>query len=63
MNAYPIGLNTKLTAIYYNMGKPHLFRVLVNVTLSGLKDQLNQINSRLNHKDIGRVDNVEYHCP
>ena len=38
-------LNTKLAAAYYNGGKlPHLFRIHTDVTLSGLKGQLNQIN-------------------
>lgn len=51
MNTYPISLNTNLANIYDNAGKPHLFRVRVNVMLFVLKDQLIQINSRLNHKD------------
>ncbi|AES61565.1 hypothetical protein MTR_1g086160 [Medicago truncatula] len=63
LNAYPVDLNTKLTTINYNEGKLNLFRVQVDVTLSLLKDQLDQINHRLNHKDIRRVDNVEYYHP
>jgi len=52
--------NTKLAAVYYNGGKPpHLFRIRNDVTLSGLKDQLDQIN----HKDMMRVVGVEYRCP
>jgi len=27
-------MNTKLDAVYYNMGKPNLFRINVDVTLS-----------------------------
>jgi len=56
--------NTKLTAIYYNGGKPpHLFRIHNDVTLSGLKDQLDQINCQLNHRHTRRVVGVEYRCP
>jgi hypothetical protein len=37
--------NTKLGAVYYNEGKPpHLFRIRNDVIVSGLKDQLDQIN-------------------
>jgi len=33
--------NSKLAAVYYNGGTPpHLFKILNNVTLSGLKDEL-----------------------
>jgi len=57
-------LNTKLAAIYYNRGKlPHLFRIRNDVTLSELKDQLNQINRQLNHRDTRRVVGAEYRCP
>jgi len=45
-------LNTKLAPIYYN-----------DVTLSRLKDELDQINRQLNHKDTRRVVCVEYQCP
>ena len=56
--------NTKLAAIYYNGGKPpHLFRIPTDVTLFGLKSQLNQINLELNYRDTRRVDGVEYQCP
>jgi len=51
MDTYPINVNTKLVAVYYNTGKPNQFRVDVDVTLSNLKEQLDQINSRINHKD------------
>ena len=57
-------LNTKLAAVYYNGGKPpHLFRIRNDVTLSGLTDQLDQINRQLNHRDTRRVVDVEYRCP
>lgn len=49
--------------VYHNMGKHNLFWIHVDVTLFDLKDQLNQINGRLNHKDTRMVDCVEYHRP
>ena len=56
--------NTKLAAVYYNGGKPpHLFMIRNDVTLSGLKDQLDQINCQLNHRDTRRVDGVDYWRP
>ena len=56
--------NTNLAAIYCNGGTPpHLFRIRNDVTLSGLKDELNQINCQLNHRDTRRVVGVEYRCP
>ncbi|KEH40583.1 hypothetical protein MTR_1g031920 [Medicago truncatula] len=45
------------------MRKPNLFRVRNDFTLYGLKDQLDQINCRLNHKDTRRVDSDEYRRP
>ncbi|KEH42513.1 hypothetical protein MTR_1g069840 [Medicago truncatula] len=55
--------NTKLAAVYYTGGKqPHLFRIHNDVTLSRLKDQLDQINCQLNHRDTRRVVCVEYRC-
>ena len=57
-------LNTKLAAVYYNSGTPpHLFRIRNDVTFSRLKDELDQINRQLNHKDTRRVVGVEYRCP
>lgn len=58
-----IDLNTKLVLVYYNKGKSNLLRVRNDVTLFGLKDQLDKINRRLNNKDTRRVDNVEYRRP
>lgn len=56
--------NTKLASVYYNGGKPsHRFRIHTDVNFCGLKDQLDQINHQLNHKDIRRVDVVEYRRP
>jgi len=42
---------------------PHLYRICNGVTLSGLKDELDQINRQLNHRDTRRVVGVEYQCP
>jgi hypothetical protein len=51
MNTYPTEVNTKLAEVYYNRGNPNLFMINhINVTLSDLKGQLDQINSRLNHR-------------
>ena len=58
-----IDLNTKLAAVYYNKGKPILLRIRVDVTLSGLKDQLNQINCDLHYRDTRSVDSIEYRRP
>ena len=56
--------NTKLAAVYYNGGTSlHLFRIRDDVTLSGLKDELDQINCQLNRRDTRRVVGVEYRCP
>jgi len=58
---YLIRTPSKLAAVYYNRGKPpHLFRIHTDVTLYGLKGQLNEINLELNHRDTQRVDGVEY---
>jgi len=59
-----LDLNTKLAAVYYNGGTPpHLFRIRNDVTLSELKDELDQINRQLNHRHTRRVVGVEYRCP
>jgi len=63
MNIYVVNVNTKLAAMYYNVEKPNLFRVHVDVTLSNMNDQLDQINSRLNHRDTRRINNVQYRHP
>jgi len=40
--------------IRFNGGNPHLFKVRsINVTLKGLKDQLNEINQGLNPETQG----------
>ncbi|KEH16939.1 hypothetical protein MTR_0064s0170 [Medicago truncatula] len=57
-------LNTKLVVVYYNGEKPpHLFRIRTDITHSGLKSQLNEINLELNRRDTQRVDGVEYRRP
>jgi len=43
MNTYHVDMNTKLPAVYHNEGKPNLFRVHINVTLSSLKGQLDKL--------------------
>jgi len=63
MDIYLVDPNTMLAAVYFNGGKPNLFRVMVDVTLVDLKDQLDQINWQLNHIDTRRVDNVGYRRP
>jgi len=56
--------NMKLAAVYYNGEKPpHQFRIRNDVTLSELKDELDQINRQLNHRHTRRVVGVEYRCP
>ncbi|AES66734.1 hypothetical protein MTR_2g081020 [Medicago truncatula] len=40
-----------------------MFRIGIDVTLSRLKGQLDQINRQFNYKDTRRVDSVEYRCP
>jgi len=59
MDTSLIDMNTKLALVYYNGVKPHLFRVRNDVTLSRLKDQLDQ----LKHKDTRRVYDVDYRRP
>jgi len=57
--------NAKLAVVSYNGGKPpHLFMIRNEVTFSRMKDQLDQINRQLNHRDMMRVVGVEYdvHC-
>jgi len=64
MEFHGFDLNTKLAVVYYNGGTPpHLFRIRNDVTLSGLKDELDQINRQLNHRDTRRVVGVDYRCP
>lgn len=55
-------MSNNRTKIYYNRGKSNMFRVYVGVTLAALKCQLEQINDRLNHKYLRRMDSVDYCC-
>ena len=63
MDTTVIDMNIKLAAMYYNVGKSRMFKVWNNVTLFGSNDQMDQINCRLNHIDIRRVDDDEYQRP
>jgi len=63
MDIYLVDSNTMLVAVYYNVGKPNLFTVHVDVMLVDLKDQLDQINWQLNHKEKRRVNSVGYRRP
>lgn len=56
MNTYVVDLDTKITTVYMKL-------VWVDVTMFGLKDQLSQINHRLNHKDKRMMNIVEYRRP
>ena len=50
--------------IRFNGENPQLFKVrYINVTLKGLKDQLNGINQGLNPGDTKRVENIWYELP
>lgn len=53
-HGYLIDVNTKLVTMYYNEGKPNLFRVHIDVTLSSLKNQLDQINSQMDNDEYPR---------
>ena len=47
--------------VRFNGGNPQLFKVrYINVTLKGLKDQLNEISQGLNPGDTRRVENIWY---
>jgi len=62
MNTFSVDINTKPASVYYNSGKINLFRVHVDVTLSGLNDQLDQIKWCLNHIDTKWLEKVKYCC-
>jgi len=47
--------------IRFNFGNPQMFKVrYINVTLKGLRDQLNEINQGLNPGDTRRVKYIWY---
>ncbi|RHN54644.1 hypothetical protein MtrunA17_Chr5g0409131 [Medicago truncatula] len=48
--------------VHFNGENPHLFKVRVDVTLTDLKDQLNEINQGLNLEDTMRVDDLQHAC-
>lgn len=57
--SYSVRINSNLFSIYHNKRNClYLFRINVNVTLTGLKDQLNLC---LNHHDTRRMISVDYH--
>ena len=48
-------------SISFNGGNSQLFKIrYINVTLKGLKDQLNEINQGLNPRDTRRVEYIWY---
>ena len=50
--------------IRFNGGNPQMFKVrYINITLKGLKDQLDEINQGLNPGDTRRVEYIWYECP
>jgi hypothetical protein len=53
-------LNKHPAAVYYNTGKPNLFRIYIDVTLGDLKHKLTQLNCRLHSRDERRVTDIEY---
>jgi hypothetical protein len=55
LDIYSHEKNTHLVVVYYNKGKPTLFQIYMDVTLCGLKHQLDQLNGRLNKGDARRV--------
>jgi hypothetical protein len=57
-------VNTHLAAVYYNNGTPHLFRINADVKFAALKQQLDQLNNRLNSRnDTRTVTSIEYRKP
>lgn len=55
-------MSFNLTVIYSNKGKPNLFRISLDIILSDLNDQPNQINVCLNHGDKRKMVDVDYYC-
>ena len=50
--------------IHFNGGNHQMFKVqYINVTLKGLKDQLDEINQRLIPRDTGMVEYIWYERP
>jgi histidinol phosphatase-like enzyme len=56
--------DTHLAAVYFNGGKPNMFRIFVDATLVDLKQQLDEINHCCNDPNDDRtVTSVEYRKP
>ncbi|PNX99484.1 hypothetical protein L195_g022750 [Trifolium pratense] len=55
--------NSRLAAVYFNGGNANLLRIHEQVSLGDLKQQLTQINRRLNPGDPRTVTDVEYRRP
>jgi len=62
MDTSVINLDMKLVVVYYDGGKNQFVQVWNIVRMYGFKDELDQINGRLNHKDM-MVNDVEYRHP
>lgn len=60
MSTYLVEMNINLAVVYYNREKPNLFRINVDVILFDLKDRLDQINDRFNHRDTIMMVSVKY---
>ncbi|MCH92165.1 hypothetical protein A2U01_0013100 [Trifolium medium] len=57
-------MRSTLAAVYYNNGKPILFRINDDETFEGLKQQLNQLNRTVNNRNDNRtVSSLMYRKP
>ncbi|CAJ2645392.1 unnamed protein product [Trifolium pratense] len=57
-------MRSTLAAVYYNHGKPILFRINDDETFVGLKQQLNQLNRTVNNRNDNRtVSSLKYRKP
>lgn len=64
MNTCSVDMNTKLPAVYHNEGKPNLFRVHIDVTLSlfkGLLDKLTVV-STIETQEMWSMLTIIVHC-
>lgn len=59
MNTYQVEINLNLVAVYYNMVKPNMFKARDDDILCDFKNQLDEINVRLNQEDTRRMVNVK----
>lgn len=58
---YLIRMKYNIFLLYFNkVTHPHLLTINIDVTLSDLKYQLNQMDLSLKHRKTRRVVNVEY---